>query len=117
MEKELRRFSYAELKYLCDSPVDIQYVITGNKCGETFKAGGGRMASHAVQLADFLIAGTLLTSDEIRTKQYYEWLYDWIAMYLEENPEIKEKMLNYAREFIGSYLRDSARSADKKEYG
>lgn len=38
VEKELRRFSYAELKYLCDSPVDVQYVITGNKCGETFKA-------------------------------------------------------------------------------
>lgn len=76
----------------------------------------GRMASHAVQLADFLIAGILLTSDEIRAKEYYEWLYDWIAMYLEQNPEIKEKMLNYAREFIGSYLRDSARSTDKKEY-
>lgn len=38
VEKELRRFSYSELKYLCDSPVDVQYVITGNKCGETFKA-------------------------------------------------------------------------------
>ncbi|MBR4083309.1 MAG: helix-turn-helix transcriptional regulator [Lachnospiraceae bacterium] len=37
VEKELRRFSYAELKYLCDSPVDVQYVITGKKCGETYK--------------------------------------------------------------------------------
>lgn len=36
VEKGLRRFSYTELKYLCDSPVDVQYVITGNKCGETF---------------------------------------------------------------------------------
>lgn len=78
--------------------------------------GSGRVASHAIQLADFLIAGILLTSDEIRAKEYYRWLYDWIAMYLAQNPEIKEKMLNYAREFIGSYLRDSARSADKKEY-
>lgn len=76
----------------------------------------GRMASHAVQLADFLIAGILLTSDEIRAKEYYEWLYRWIATYLEQNPEIKEKMLKYAREFIGSFLRDSARSKNKKEY-
>jgi hypothetical protein len=68
----------------------------------------GRVASHAVQLADFLIAGILLTSDEIRAKEYYEWLYKWIATYLNQNPEIKEKMLNYAREFIGSFLRDSA---------
>lgn len=36
VEKGLRRFSYTELKYLCDSPVDVQYVITGNKCGENF---------------------------------------------------------------------------------
>lgn len=75
----------------------------------------GRKASHAVQLADFLIAGILLTSDEIRAKEYYEWLYKWIATYLGQNPDIKEKMLNYAREFIGSFLRDSARSKDKKE--
>lgn len=38
VEKELRRFSYAELKYLCASPVDVQYIFTGNKCGETFKS-------------------------------------------------------------------------------
>ena len=76
----------------------------------------GRMSSHAIQLADLLIAGILLTSDEIRAKEYYKWLYDWIAMYLEQNPKIKEKMLNYAREFISSYLRDSVRSMDKKEY-
>ena len=76
----------------------------------------GRMTSHAVQLADFLIAGILLTSDEIRTKEYYDWLYKWIASYLEQNPEIKEKMLNYAREFICSFLRDSVRSKDKKEH-
>ncbi|MBD5529657.1 MAG: helix-turn-helix domain-containing protein [Lachnospiraceae bacterium] len=36
VEKGLRRFSYTELKYLCDSPVDVQYVITGNKRGKTF---------------------------------------------------------------------------------
>lgn len=36
-EQGVRRFSYSELKYLCDSPVDVQYVITGNKCGETHK--------------------------------------------------------------------------------
>lgn len=76
----------------------------------------GRVASHAVQLADFLIAGILLTSDEIRAKEYYEWLYRWIATYLNQNPEIKEKMLNYAREFIGSFLRDSASNKNKMEY-
>lgn len=76
----------------------------------------GRITSHAVQLADFLIAGILLTSDEMRTKEYYGWLYKWIATYLEQNTEIKEKMLNYAREFICSFLRDSARSKDKKEH-
>ncbi len=37
VEQGTRRFSYSELKYLCDSPVDVQYVITGNKCGETHK--------------------------------------------------------------------------------
>lgn len=36
-EQGVRRFSYFELKYLCDSPVDVQYVITGNKCGEMHK--------------------------------------------------------------------------------
>lgn len=76
----------------------------------------GRMTSHAIQLADFLIAGILLTSDEMCTKEYYGWLYEWIATYLEQNTEIKEKMLNYTREFICSFLRDSARSKDKKEH-
>lgn len=36
-EQGVRRFSYSELKYLWDSTVDVQYVITGNKCGETHK--------------------------------------------------------------------------------
>lgn len=36
-EQGVRRFSYYELKYLCDSPVDVQYVITGNKCEEKYK--------------------------------------------------------------------------------
>lgn len=37
IEQGTRRFNYSELKYLCDSPVDVQYVFTGNKCGETYK--------------------------------------------------------------------------------
>lgn len=37
VEQGIRRFSYSELEYLCDSPVDVHYVVTGNKCGETYK--------------------------------------------------------------------------------
>ncbi len=37
VEQGNRRFSYSELKYLCDSPFDVQYMITGCKCGETYK--------------------------------------------------------------------------------
>lgn len=37
VEQGTRRFSYSELKYLCDSPVDVQYLITGKKCGEKYK--------------------------------------------------------------------------------
>lgn len=37
VEQGTRRFNYAELKYLCDSPVDVYYVITGKKCGEKYK--------------------------------------------------------------------------------
>lgn len=36
-EQGVRRFSYSELRYLCESPVDVEYVITGNKSGETYK--------------------------------------------------------------------------------
>lgn len=36
-EQGTRRLSYSELKYLCDSPVDALYVITGKKCGERYK--------------------------------------------------------------------------------
>lgn len=37
VEQGTRRFNYSELKYLCDSPVDVYYVITGKKCGEKYK--------------------------------------------------------------------------------
>ena len=37
VEQGTRRFNYSELKYLCDSPVDVFYVITGKKCGEKYK--------------------------------------------------------------------------------
>ena len=45
VEMELRRFSYAELKYLCASPVDVQYIFTGNKCERFFDSliAGGQM--------------------------------------------------------------------------
>lgn len=37
VEQGTRRFNYSELKYLCDSPVDVQYLITGKRCGEKYK--------------------------------------------------------------------------------
>lgn len=37
VEQGTRRFSYSELKYLCDSPIDVHYMFMGNKCGETYK--------------------------------------------------------------------------------
>lgn len=37
VEQGTRRFNYSELKYLCNSPVDVYYVITGKKCGEKHK--------------------------------------------------------------------------------
>ena len=37
VEQGTRRLNYSELKYLCDSPVDVYYVITGKKCGEKYK--------------------------------------------------------------------------------
>lgn len=37
VEQGTRRLSYSELKYLCDSPIDVHYMFTGNKCGEMHK--------------------------------------------------------------------------------
>lgn len=75
----------------------------------------GRKVNHAIQLADFIIAGILLSSDEIRTKEYYKWLYGWIDIYLKKNPDIKQKTLNYTKEFISSHLIESSRKMDKRE--
>lgn len=37
MEQGARRLNYGELKYICESPIDMQYAFTGNKCGERYK--------------------------------------------------------------------------------
>ena len=37
IEQGSRRLNYGELKYICESPIDMQYAFTGNKCGERYK--------------------------------------------------------------------------------
>lgn len=76
-----------------------------------------RNECHAIQLADFLLEGLLMSLDEERTEQYYKWLYGWFGAYLEMNPGIKEKTLRYAQEYIVSDLRKVKREGDKREIG
>ena len=39
-----RRLSYHELKYLCDSDIDMHYVFTGKRCGEKYQKYFGSLS-------------------------------------------------------------------------
>lgn len=75
----------------------------------------GRKSSYAIQLADFLLGGILLGTDEQCIKLYYTWLYEWFDNYLRVNSDIKLKTLNYTQEFIVSFLRDAAKMENRQE--
>lgn len=75
-----------------------------------------RMHSQAIQIADFLLAGILLSGNEEYTDAYYKWLYGWVGDYLENNAEIKKKALNYTKEFLSAHLRDGKISLEKREF-
>lgn len=75
-----------------------------------------RKLSQAIQIADFFIAGILLSRGEERIAEYYNWLYEWIGVYLEKNTDIKDKALNYAKEFLASYLLEGKRTLTREEY-
>lgn len=74
-----------------------------------------RKDCHAIQLSDFLLEGLIMAIDEKITERYYKWLYGWFETYLEMNPEIKVKTLNYTQEYIVSYLGKIGHGSSKQE--
>lgn len=74
-----------------------------------------RKECHAIQLADFLLEGLIMAMDEKLTERYYKWLFGWFETYLEMNPEIKDKTLQYTQEYIASYLREIRSGGSKQE--
>lgn len=67
----------------------------------------------AIQIADFLIAGILLSCGEQRVEEYYSWLYEWLDIYLDKNAEIKDKVFNYTKEFLLNHLVEGRRNLSR----
>ena len=50
-----------------------------------------------IQLAHFLVTGLFLGMDDVCTESYYKWLYGWFEDYLQSNPNIETKTLEYTK--------------------
>lgn len=101
-------------KYLASEWILCHYSQFAFDFSETFDERR-KKNSHAIQLADFLIEGLLLFNNEEHEEQYYKWLYGWFGNYLSLNPDIKERTLNYAQEFMVSHFREIEKKGDKTE--
>lgn len=70
---------------------------------------------HEVELADFIIAGILLASNEENVDSYYKWLYEWFELYIVKWADMKEQTFHYIKKFINSLLNDYKRPEKRKE--
>lgn len=69
----------------------------------------------AVFLADFLVKGMLITV-ESDIEKYYDWMYQWMDTFFEQNKDIKERTLAYTKEFLVNFLEENTnKERNKKE--
>ena len=54
--------------------------------------------------------------DDVCTESYYKWLYGWFEDYLQSNPNIETKTLEYTKNFIVSFIKDAPKNSSTKEY-
>lgn len=75
VEQGTRRFNYSELKYLCDSPVDVYYVITGKKCGEKYKEYFTQYGYEQLVNIMNIISSVMMGVEEGYLLEYWKTIY------------------------------------------
>ncbi len=75
VEQGTRRFSYSELKYLCDSPIDVLHVITGKKCGEKYKEYFSRYGYEQLVNIMNIVSSVGMGVDDGELLEYWKTIY------------------------------------------
>lgn len=75
VEQGTRRFNYSELKYLCDSPVNVYYVITGKKCGEKYKEYFSQYGYEQLVNIMNIVSSVMMGVDEGELLGYWKTIY------------------------------------------
>lgn len=75
VEQGTRRFSYSELKYLSDSPVDVLYVITGKRCGEKYKEYFSRYRYEQLVNIMNIISSVVAGVNDGDLQEYWKTIY------------------------------------------
>ena len=81
VEQGTRRFNYSELKYLCDSPIDVYYVITGKKCGEKYKECFSRYEYEQLVNIMNIVSSVMMGVDEGELSRYWKTIYVRIIIF------------------------------------
>ena len=62
----------------------------------------------ALELANFLFTGMNVSLDKNFQKNYYDWLFEWLALYLEAEEGLEEKTIDCFAEIIDGVYQDNS---------